>query len=470
LSRVDPKEESLTAEVSIGEVESVDRAAAPQSTRAASNRGRFLAYLNHPLHVIGYQFSLVYVFFVFCQLHQLLTMAVNVETHILIIVGAPMMLLVLLNGGLRRTVRWPVAKYWVGYSLWMVIAAPFSTWKGASLTATWNWLRVEVLILFVIAGCVITLGEVRRLMVVLAWAAAVDVLVGRVFSNKIADRLELTGTTMSNANDYAALLILVIPCLLLVVAITSRRTITRILAAGISLYGLYLILMTGSRGALAAICVIVLFCLWRLRPSQKVFAGLIIILAVFTAPIIVPQRILARLSTTLASSDYRENDSRTTEATESKQDRIYLLKQSILTTLSHPLFGVGIGQFQNYEGRTSREMGSHGHWHETHNSYTQASSEIGIPALLFFLAAIFSTYRMLDRVYRVARKLTPTRENQEIAATALCLLLSLVGFCTTSFFLSLAYRFYLPALTGVTIAFYRAVQQKWKVAAEPAEN
>jgi O-antigen ligase len=457
---------ALTAQVNVGEVDPLDTVVR-QSNPVASNRKVYLAYLNQPLRLIGYRFSLVYVFFVFCQLHQLLTMAVHVETHILIIIGVPMVLLVLLNGGLRRTVQWPAAKYWVGYSLWMVIAAPFSTWRGASLIVTWNWLRVEVLILFVIAGCVMTLGEVRRLMVVLAWAAAVDVLVGRVFANNTGERLELAGTTMSNANDYAALLVLVIPFLLLAVANTSRRTITRILAAGISVYGLYLILMTGSRGALTAICVIILFCLWRLRPNQKVFAGLILILSVVTAPIIVPQRILARLSTTLASSDDRGDPG---EATEYKQARIYALKQSILTSLSHPLFGVGVEQFGNYEGRASREMGLHGHWHETHNSFTQASSELGIPGLLFFLAAIFGTYRMLDKIYRTARKLAPTRQNQEIAATAFYLLLSLVGFCTASFFLSLAYRFYLPALTGIAIAFYRAVQQKWKASAQLAEN
>jgi len=452
------------------ELGSVDHVVVSQPTPPVRSRKRSLAQVNHPLRAVGYYFALVYAFIVFTQLHQLAILAVGVDTHLLMIVAVPMILLVLGSGGLRSTLQWSAAKYWAGYSLFMLVGVLFSTWRSESLALTWNWLRVEVLILFVIAGCVMTWREVKRLMGVLAWAAVVDVVAGRVFGDQIAGRLEVTGTTMSNANDYAALLILVLPCLVLVVVSASQLAVTRIAAAGILLYGLYLILMTGSRGALIGMCVIVLFSIWMLRPSQKIIAGSIVILFVFAAPIIVPQRILTRFSTTIPSADSPENDPDSSGATESKQDRVYLLKQSVLTTLSHPLFGVGAGQFQNYEGRKAREMGLHGSWHETHNTFTQVSSEIGMPALLFFLAAIFTTYRMLNSVYRAARRRTPTQETQQISATAFCLLISLIGFCAASFFLSLGYRFYLPALTGVTIAFYRAVQQKWRPAVAPTEN
>jgi O-antigen ligase len=243
----------------------------------------------------------------------------------------------------------------------------------------------------------------------------------------------------------------------------------RIVAAGFFLYGLYLILLTGSRGALIAIAITILFCLWRLRPSQKILAASIVMLLVCATPFVVPQRILTRFSTIFQTANFAEKDPDLAAAA-SGEARRYLLKQSILATLSHPIFGVGAGQFQNYEGRKAREAGLRGSWHETHNSFTQVSSEIGIPALLFFLAAIIATYRMLDSVYRTARRRRPTKETQQIRATAFCLLISLVGFCTASFFLSLAYRFYLPALTGLAIALYRAVQQKWRPAFASTEN
>lgn len=463
------KEAYTTSQVPIGEVDSIDQLATPQSTHGGRGNKRWLAHVHHPLRAVGYYFALVYVFIVFSQLHQLITMAVGIDTHILIIVGAPMVLIVLGSGGLRRTLQWSAAKYWIGYSLWMVLALPFSSWRGASLSLTWNWLRVEVLILFVIGGCVMTWSEMKRLMTVLAWAAVVDVVAGRVFSNQILGRLEMTGTTMSDPNDFAAQLILVLPFLLLVVVSVSQLIVIRIVAAGVLLYGIYLILLSGSRGALIAVGIAILFILWSLRLRQKILAASIVILLVFAAHIVVPQRILERFATTFRAPDSTERDP-DAAANESEQSRRYLLKQSILTTLSHPLFGVGAGQFENYEGRTAREANQHGYWHQTHNSFTEVSSEIGVPALLFFLAAIVATFRMLNSVYRATRKHAPTRETQQIRATAFCLLISLVGFCTAIFFLSLAYRFYLPALTGVTIALYRVVEQKWSPPGRTGKN
>jgi len=460
-----------TSQLTSEEVDSADHAlAASQPTARVRNRKRWLAKVNSPLRVIAYYFALIYAFAVFTQLHQLLVMGVGVDTHLLIIIGAPMIVLVLCSGGMRRTLRWSAAQYWVGYSFLMVIAVAFSSWRSDSLSITWTWLRVEVLILFVIAGCVMTWREVKRLMTVLAWAAVVDVIAGRLFAGQIAGRFELTGTTMSDPNDYAAQLILILPCLLLVVVSASQFVITRIVAAGFFLYGLYLILLTGSRGGLIAIVITILFCLWKLRPGKKILAASIVLLVACATPVVVPQRMLTRFSTIFLSAEIPEKNHELAGALESREGRLYLLEQSILATFSHPIFGVGAGQFQNYEGGKALEMGLRGSWHETHNTFTQVSSEIGIPALFFFLAAIIATYRMLDGVYQTARKKPPTRQTQQIGATAFCLLISLIGFCSASFFLSLAYRFYLPALTGLAIALYRAAQQKWQPAIAPTEN
>jgi O-antigen ligase len=458
------------AQVAHEEVDSTDYLlVAPQATPQERSQRHWLAEVRSPLRVIGYYFALVYTFIVFTQLHQLLILALGVDIRLLTIIGTPMIMLVLASGGVQRTLRWSAAKYWVGYSFLMVIAVAFSSWRSESLSITLAWIRVEVLILFVIAGCVMTWREVNRLLTVLAWAAVVDVIAGRLFAGQIAGRFKLTGTTMSDPNDYAAQLILILPCLLLVVVSASQFMVGRIIAAGFFLYGLYLILLTGSRGALIAIVITILFCLWKLRPSQKIFAASIVILLFCATPFVVPQRILTRFSTLFQSVDFSgKGPGLAGEA--SAEARRYLLKQSIVATLRHPIFGVGAGQFQNYEGRKAREAGLRGSWHETHNSFTQVSSEIGIPALLFFLAAIISTYRMLDSVYRTARSMRPTKDTQQIIATAFCLLISLIGFCTASFFLSLAYRFYLPALTGLAIALYRAVQPKWRPAFASTAN
>src|SRR5260370_17351864 len=69
-------------------------------------------------------------------------------------------------------------------------------------------------------------------------------------------------------------------------------------------------------------------------------------------------------------------------AEESKEDRLAVLSRSIQYTLEHPIFGLGLGNFEvasgNYLGQPSAWMG-------TQNSCTQISSEAGIPAFLLFI-------------------------------------------------------------------------------------
>ena len=65
-----------------------------------------------------------------------------------------------------------------------------------------------------------------------------------------------------------------------------------------------------------------------------------------------------------------------------------LLTESIRVTMHHPLFGVGPGNFQAYTQS----------WHVTHNTYTELSSETGLPGLGLFLAILLLTFRSLKQV------------------------------------------------------------------------
>jgi hypothetical protein len=123
------------------------------------------------------------------------------------------------------------------------------------------------------------------------------------------------------------------------------------------------------------------------------------------------------------------------------------------------MFGVGPGQFKNFEGRRSKEEGQRGNWHSTHNVFTQISSEMGIPALIFFVGALISTFLPLSRVLREARE----RQRDDIASAVFYILVSLVGYMTAATFLNLGYAYYTPAFTGLAIAFYSAAQREFAI-------
>jgi O-antigen ligase len=125
-----------------------------------------------------------------------------------------------------------------------------------------------------------------------------------------------------------------------------------------------------------------------------------------------------------------------------------LFQQSVTYTLQHPLFGVGPDQFANFEGHDRTSQGQQGLWHATHSSFTQVSSECGIPALIFFLCGIGSAVVLVARVYRQARR----KAYKDLANASLCYLASMAGFLGALTFLSGAYTFELPAMVGLGIA------------------
>src|SRR5207249_4894978 len=72
-------------------------------------------------------------------------------------------------------------------------------------------------------------------------------------------------------------------------------------------------------------------------------------------------------------------------AKESADDHFAALDQSIRYTLEYPIFGLGLGNFGVASGT---DVGRPEAWRTTHNTYTQISSEAGIPALMLFVGLL----------------------------------------------------------------------------------
>jgi O-antigen ligase len=239
----------------------------------------------------------------------------------------------------------------------------------------------------------------------------------------------------------------------------GRAIVLRIVALGGLLYGLYAILSTGSRGAEIAIFVAFAFILYRLSPIQRIWLAVAAVAVGALLVVALPGTITQRLATLV----WTRSDAAQDEAAGSGESRWYLLRKSLIFTVQRPLFGVGPGEFADHEGFAARAEGLHGNWHATHNTYTQISSEVGIPAAIFFIAALVSAYRLMSRTLRQARARPPSRENAMIAAGAFCVLIAIVAFSCSVFFLSLAYQFYFLALTGIAIALSRGAQREWSI-------
>ena len=404
----------------------------------------------NPLREIAFRMAVVLVFIRFSTIHQLLTYIIHVNLYLLYLFSIPTLAGVVLAGGIQRTLRGRPAIYWTIFLVWMIAGLPFSTWRGGSAGALDAYARTTFPMLFVIAGLTLTWRQCRAMMWAVASGGAAIMLAAKMFqdeSGNYGERLAITFGTISNSNDYACHLVVVLPFLIWV-ALAAKSKALRLAAFGGVGYGILLVLKTASRGALLALGAGALYWLLRGTMRQRIFliaAGPIAAIALVA---FVPRAALVRIVSFSA-----EDAGASQEALASSAMRRYLLGQSIVYTLQHPVFGVGMSQFSSYEGNHNQIIGAHGYWHETHNTFTEVSSECGLPALALYIAAILSTFFLMNRVYRQARK---RPECEDIRTAAFCIMMAMTMYCTAIAFTNFAYFFYLPAISSLAIAVSRA--------------
>jgi len=404
------------------------------------------------MRFVAFLCSLALVFLRFSFLPETIAYFTGINTYLLYIFGPPALIGVFAFGGLKRTFQYTPAQYWLAFVVWTILAVPFSSWRGDSLGLVQNYIRTDFIMLLVTAGLAVTWIECRLMIFAIAAATIVNLGTAQLLMNRAAesDRLFLESKGMiSDPNDLAAHLLLVLPFLLFVILRSRTFLVVRLVVAGLMVYGLFLTLRSGSRGGFIALiftlALVVIFGSTRQRLAVGIAAPAILLVLITILPGATWKRLKSIADSTEASD----------AAASSSEARKYLLKKSIEFTFKRPIFGVGPGQFQNFEGTAATAEGRHGSWHATHNTFTQISSECGIPALVFFLGAIFSTFGMLRRI----RKKVLAMKKDEIVTATFCIMLGFSGYTIASLFLANGYRFHFLAISGLVIAIWRVVSR-----------
>ena len=417
---------------------------APGHLPPTSNDPEWQKTLNDSLRRMAFIMSVVVIFIRFSMIHMVLAHELGTSFFLLYIFSIPALLGIILSGGLRRAFQGRPAWYWTGFLIWMGITVPFSIWRSGSAGLVASYARVEYPMLFVLAGAALSWRECTTVMRAIAWSAVVVIMTGRMFSHEIGgQRLGLAFGSIANPNDFAAHMILILPFLFWM-GQSSKSIVVRLVAfCGVG-YGIFQILLTASRGALIdlAVCVVFVF----FRGAQRHRIALLILLPVVIAlfVMVIPKSVVDRLSSFSASDADAQS-----EALQSSELRQYELTKSLTYTFQHPIFGVGPAEFAEYEGTHNQVIGTHGTYRDTHNTFTQISSECGIPGFLFFVAGIVSTLLLLNVVYRQAHQ---RPDCNDIALALLCIMVGMIGFCVAITFLTFGYFFYLPAMGGLAIA------------------
>jgi O-antigen ligase len=392
--------------------------------------------------------ALILVFLRFSLLHETIASLTGRNNYLLYIFAPVALFGVIASNGLQRVFRaWP-AKFWAGFLICMVLAIPFSSWIGGSATQVLVYIRTNFIMLLVTAGLATRWVHCKAILYAIALAAIVNLgSASLLVKSSSSDRLALQGSgTINNSNDLAAHMLLVLPFLLFIVLKPRVHIVFRLLSLAAILLGVSQILRTGSRGAFIALGVSLLFILVRGPRRLKIALGTTLPILLAILILVVPSSTRQRL-TSFTTGD------KATEASASSEFRQYLLEQSLIYTFQHPIFGVGPGQFMIYENQIRKNEGLRGSWHGTHNSYTQISSECGIPAFFFYLAAVISTFLLLGRIRRRAK----ASGREEILAATFCITLGLVSYSIATLFVNFGYSFYFPAISGLVVGMWYAV-------------
>jgi hypothetical protein len=306
-------------------------------------------------------------------------------------------------------------------------------WRGGAFNTMWDFTKVLPIII-VMALVVKTIKQLRWLILIqsasVATIATITIWTGHQFRGRLEGALN---GIYGNANDLAIAIAVTAP-LCLYFLFRSRSKLGKAVWALAILVMVYAVFLTVSRSGLIALVAATAICLWefaiRGRRRYMLVAALVAAIAFW---IYAGSGVSSRFN---AAADSTNADQ--ASAYESAQQRRELLIQSLRITAEYPLFGIGPGNFPIVSGN----------WHVTHNSYTQMSSEGGVPALVLYLMIVWRGFSNLAATKRLSR----SSEERRILAGALRA--SLMAFVFGSFFASEAYLFFPYFFVAYTTALY----------------
>jgi putative inorganic carbon (hco3(-)) transporter len=346
-------------------------------------------------------------------------------------------LVLLERGGVLRLPKEMIALVLLFGHLCLTI--PFAFWRGGSFQVVIMSFSKVVLIAVSLVVVTTTKARLRKLLFVQAAAVTIMTMVAATGRNRLVapeafgDRVKgvATGGLFENPNDLAFIIALTFPLCFAFMLRTSSLLRKALWAVGLVLM-VYTVMVTYSRGGLIALVVAAGVTLWEFgvkgrRHHLILLTALAGILLLFAGS---PANYAERVRTIF------HPDEDPTGSSQSRRDMFY---QSVELTLQHPLFGVGPGNFESVSGT----------WRVTHDSYTQLSSEAGIPALLLFLAILWLAFSKV----RLAQRIVPRQSELGLFVSALRA--SLASFVVGAIFCSVPYHFFPYFLVGFASSAYQ---------------
>lgn len=404
-----------------------------------------------PFQRLGFKVLLVFLFLAFSRVFDVKFGSLHITGISYRVVFA----MAILSGGFLIALKSNIGKALLGFTICFGLSVPFSLWKGGSMPIFRDqWLTFSFAAFLSVAGLVGNYKQWFSVFKTLAYALLVFTIIANVFGIADNGRLTLEQGKFANPNEMAQALLLGLP-LWGAIMVNSKSQQGKVFAMGVMGLILVTTFRTGSRGAMVGLVAMLLVVFLRAPIIGKlkiILAGVLFLGIVATT---MPGRLISRYKTIADEEvdDIEMTAAMRDSATSSTQSRKQLLRHSLIFTIRNPLFGVGPGMFEVADDAYMRTLGFRkGNWAGTHNSYTQVSSELGIPAFLFFVAAVAMA---LKDTYSLYKKTRGDPRLDEMGSLALGFHYCLVIYAVTILFDHIAYTVMLPVFGGMVASLVR---------------
>ncbi len=242
------------------------------------------------------------------------------------------------------------------------------------------------------------------------------------------------GGLFGNPNDMALHLVTMLP-IAIALGIATKNMLMRAVYFLMASFFAAGIVITSSRGGFLGLLAVFAVMAWKIGRKYRVRVTLLSLVVGLVGIVVAPGNYGIRiLSIFFPGLDQYG----------SSTQRSALLKRSILVTIRNP-WGIGIGNFPVVGQRNL----------VSHNAYTQVSSELGVLGLFLYLLFLIIPFRKLGAI---ERKLFAEERLGWTFYVSIGLQASIVGYMVSSFFLSVAYNWYIYYLIAYAVGFRRIYQ------------
>ncbi|CAN5327677.1 hypothetical protein BH10ACI2_BH10ACI2_10400 [soil metagenome] len=239
------------------------------------------------------------------------------------------------------------------------------------------------------------------------------------------------GGMFGNPNEMALHFVMMMP-IALTLGIAAKNKLARIIYFAMTALFAGANMVTYSRGGFIGMLAIGAVLAWKLGRRQRITVSIASIVIGGLVLVAAPGNYALRMLSIFIPS---------LDPVGSSGQRQELLERSIQVTLRNP-WGLGIGCFPIVSI----------HNLQTHNAYTQVSTELGILGLAAYLVFMISPFRKLGAI---ERKLFDAGTSNWFYYFSIGLQASLVGYMVTSFFAAVAYNWFIYYMIAYAVAFRR---------------